>query len=138
MARSGTTTSAGLSPRSSGRHISPASICVPGNLELHEFEHDTPKVLAEGRQRGDFFFTRIAKAISEVDAAYDVVIIDCPPQLGFLTLSAICAATGTLVTIYPQLLDVASMSQFLHMSSGLLSVVRQAGEISATISFDIS
>jgi chromosome partitioning protein len=100
---------------------------VPGNLELHEFEHDTPKVLAEGRQRGDLFFTRIAKAISEVDAAYDVVVIDCPPQLGFLTLSAICAATGTLVTIYPQLLDVASMSQFLHMSSGLLSVVRHAG-----------
>jgi chromosome partitioning protein len=100
---------------------------VPGNLELHEFEHDTPKVLAGGRQRGDFFFIRIAKAISEVDTAYDVVIIDCPPQLGFLTLSAICAATGTLVTIYPQLLDVASMSQFLHMSSGLLSVVRQTG-----------
>ena len=100
---------------------------VPGNLELHEFEHDTPKILAEGRQRADLFFTRIAKAISEVDANYDVVIIDCPPQLGFLTLSAICAATGTLVTIYPQLLDVASMSQFLHMSSGLLSVVRKAG-----------
>jgi chromosome partitioning protein len=100
---------------------------IPANLELHEFEHDTPKMLADSRQRGGLFFLRIAQALSEVDANYDVVIIDCPPQLGFLTLSAITAATGTIVTIHPQMLDIASMSQFLHMSAGLLSVVRQAG-----------
>jgi len=58
---------------------------------------------------------------------YDVVIIDCPPQLGYLTLGALCAATGVLITVHPQMLDVASMSQFLHMTSGLLGVVRDAG-----------
>ena len=73
------------------------------------------------------FFARVAGALSTVDEAYDIVVIDCPPQLGYLTLGALCAATGILITIYPQMLDVASMSQFLHMTANLLSVVREAG-----------
>ena len=100
---------------------------VPGNLELMEFEHDTPKMLAEKRTADGLFFARVARAISTVDKNYDLVVIDCPPQLGFLTLSALCAATGVLITIHPQMLDVASMSQFLQMAAGLLSVVREAG-----------
>jgi chromosome partitioning protein len=101
---------------------------VPGNLELQEFEHDTPRVLAEGRRGSDrMFFSRIATALASVDDRYDVVILDCPPSLGFLTLSALCAARSVLVTIHPQMLDVASMSQFLHMTSSLLDVVEQAG-----------
>ncbi|MGA0565081.1 plasmid partitioning protein RepA [Ancylobacter sp. VNQ12] len=101
---------------------------VPGNLELQEFEHDTPRVLAEGRRGSDrMFFSRIATALASVDDRYDIVVLDCPPSLGFLTLSALCAARSVLVTIHPQMLDVASMSQFLHMTSSLLDVVEQAG-----------
>jgi chromosome partitioning protein len=47
--------------------------------------------------------------------------------LGFLTLGALCAATGVLVTVHPQMLDIASMSQFLLMTGDLLGVVHQAG-----------
>jgi chromosome partitioning protein len=101
---------------------------VPGNLELHEFEHETPKALANpGRDPTDLFFARVANALSTVDSRYDVIVIDCPPQLGFLTLSALCAATSVLITVHPQMLDVASMNQFLSMASSLLSVVREAG-----------
>jgi chromosome partitioning protein len=101
---------------------------VPGNLELQEFEHDTPMVLAERRREpGRMFFSRVATALASVDRMYDVAVIDCPPSLGFLTLSALCAARSVLVTIHPQMLDVASMSQFLHMTSGLLEVVEEAG-----------
>jgi len=101
---------------------------VPGNLELMEFEHDTPKALLSGTSRADgMFFSRIARALDEVAERYDVVVMDCPPQLGYLTLSALCAATGVLVTVHPQMLDVASMSQFLLMTHDLLAVVREAG-----------
>jgi chromosome partitioning protein len=107
---------------------------IPANLELHEFEHATPKMLAEGRKVGDdLFFARIATALASLDRAYDIVIIDCPPQLGFLTLSALCAATAVVVTVHPQMLDVASMNQFLFMTSDLLSVVRESG---ADLRFD--
>ncbi len=101
---------------------------VPGNLELQEFEHETPRILVRQRHLGDeVFFTRIASAIHSVEEMYDVVVIDCPPQLGFLTLGALCAATGVLVTVHPQMLDIASMSQFLLMTGDLLGVVHKAG-----------
>jgi chromosome partitioning protein len=101
---------------------------VPANLELHEFEHDTPKILGDqGRDSSDLFFARVAKSIADVDHLYDIVVIDCPPQLGFLTLSALCAATSVLITTHPQMLDIASMNQFLAMAADLLAVVRKAG-----------
>jgi len=99
---------------------------VPGNLELMEFEHDTAKVLGSN-DRKNIFFTRMDEAIASVADDYDVVVVDCPPQLGFLTISALCAATAVLVTVHPQMLDVMSMCQFLLMTSELLSVVADAG-----------
>lgn len=101
---------------------------VPGNLELMEFEHETPTALIERKTtNSEIFFRRVGVALAEVEPEYDIVVIDCPPQLGYLTLGAVCAATSLLITIHPQMVDVASMSQFLLMTSDLLSVVRKAG-----------
>lgn len=98
---------------------------VPGNLDLMEFEHDTPRALMQ--PNGNLFFTRIGEVLASVEQDYDVVVIDCPPQLGFLTMSALSAATAVLVTVHPQMLDVMSMCQFLLMVSNLLGVVSEAG-----------
>ncbi|MBQ4825816.1 plasmid partitioning protein RepA [Leisingera sp. HS039] len=98
---------------------------IPGNLELMEFEHDTPRALAQGN--AGLFFFRVKEALTQVDSDYDVVVIDCPPQLGFLTMSALSAATGVLVTIHPEMLDVMSMSQFLRMTADLMDVIAQSG-----------
>ncbi len=98
---------------------------VPGNLDLMEFEHDTPRALVQ--RDGNLFFTRVGDALAEVEKDYDVVVIDCPPQLGYLTMSALSAATAVLVTVHPQMLDVMSMCQFLLMVSNLLGVVADAG-----------
>ena len=100
---------------------------VPGNLELMEFEHETPKALMDAGQAQNMFFTRMDSALASVADDYDMVVVDCPPQLGFLTMSALCAATAVLVTVHPQMLDVMSMCQFLIMTSDLLSVVAGAG-----------
>jgi len=100
---------------------------IPGNIELMEFEHESPKALAERPSIDALFFARLAQALAPVERSYDVVVIDCPPQLGFLTLSALCAATAVLVTVHPQMLDVMSMCQFLIMTSDLLNVVAKAG-----------
>ena len=66
-----------------------------------------------------------ASVLREVEDRYEV--IDCPPQLGFLTLSALCTATAAIITVHPQMLDVASMSQFLAMKGQLLQVIENAG-----------
>jgi plasmid partitioning protein RepA len=99
---------------------------IPGNLELMEFEHETPRLMADGSAE-TMFFARIGEALAQIESLYDVVVIDCPPQLGFLTMSALCSATSVLITVHPQMLDVMSMSQFLSMTSELMSVVERAG-----------
>ena len=98
---------------------------VPGNLELMEFEHDTPRALAE--RSGEPFFGRVATALGSVADRYDAMVLDCPPALGYLTLGALCAATGLLVTVHPQMLDVMSMCQFLLMAADILGVVQESG-----------
>ena len=101
---------------------------VPGNLELMEFEHHTPRAMIERRARGhDVFFRRISTAIDEVADDFDVVVIDCPPQLGYLTMGALHAATAMLVTIHPQMIDILSASQFLQMTDNLMEVIEEAG-----------
>ncbi|OWV40980.1 plasmid partitioning protein RepA [Mameliella alba] len=104
---------------------------APGGLILQEFEHETPTALRNNIQPP--FYARMAAALQEVEADYDVIIFDCPPQLGYLTMSALCASTGVLITVVPNMLDVASMSQFLQMSADLLDVVSGAG---ARMEFD--
>ncbi|MEO9826876.1 MAG: plasmid partitioning protein RepA [Paracoccaceae bacterium] len=98
---------------------------IPGNLELMEFEHETPRALAGGN--AGLFFFRVRDALAQIEGEYDVVVIDCPPQLGFLTMSALSASTGVLVTIHPEMLDVMSMSQFLRMTADLMDVIAESG-----------
>ncbi len=101
---------------------------VPGNLELMEFEHHTPRAMAERSLRGaNVFFRRVGAAVAEVEEDFDIVVIDCPPQLGYLTMGALNAATAMLITIHPQMVDVASMNQFLLMTSDVMSVIEEAG-----------
>jgi chromosome partitioning protein len=101
---------------------------IPGNLELMEFEHHTPRAMIDRQSRGhDVFFRRVAGAIEQVADEFDVVVIDCPPQLGYLTMGALNAATAMLITVHPQMVDIASMNQFLLMTSDLMAVIEEAG-----------
>jgi chromosome partitioning protein len=101
---------------------------VPGNIEVMEYEHETPHVLAnKSAPKDSIFFERLRLAIAEVEDNYDVVVLDTPPSLGFLTLGAIYAATGMIVTVHPAMLDVMSMCQFLLMMDGLIGAIRNEG-----------
>jgi chromosome partitioning protein len=101
---------------------------VPANLELQEYEYETPLAMQrKDTMEGKLFYTRIGAALAEVEDQYDVVVIDCPPQLGYLTLTALTAATSVLITVHPQMLDIMSMSQFLLMLGDILKSVEGAG-----------
>ncbi|MUZ74775.1 plasmid partitioning protein RepA [Agrobacterium vitis] len=101
---------------------------IPANLELQEYEYETPLAASnKNSPEGRLFFTRISQALKEVDDRYDVVVIDCPPQLGYLTLTALTASTSVLITVHPQMLDIMSMSQFLLMLGGILQSIKGAG-----------
>lgn len=97
---------------------------APGGLMLSDFETSSAYALARDNP-GPNFFERLKAQLKTVEDDYDIVIIDCPPNLGFLTLSAIGAATGMLITVIPGMLDISSMSQFLKLIGETLDTVRR-------------
>ena len=100
---------------------------IPANLDLQEYEYDTPLEAAKRENReGRLFFVRITDALRAVDDKYDVVVIDCPPQLGYLTLTALTASTSVLITIHPQMLDV-DVNEPVPPHAGRNSAVDQQG-----------
>jgi chromosome partitioning protein len=96
-----------------------------GGLILSEYETETPYALRRGSEPP--FYLRLREAILSVEANYDLVFIDCPPQLGFLTLSALVASSSIIIPVVPNFIDVASLAQFLTMTSSLLDTIRDAG-----------
>lgn len=85
---------------------------APASLQLMDFDIDVAiATRANPNERSQVH--RLAVALAEVQDDFDVVVVDCPPQLGFLTLNAMIAATSLIVTVHPQMMDVASMSHFL-------------------------
>lgn len=96
---------------------------APARLILSEFETET----AVSAGRGVAFFERLSRAIESVEASYDVVVIDSPPALGFLTLTGLYAATSVIVPMTPSMLDLASTQQFIEMTSAYLGVIEDTG-----------
>ena len=97
---------------------------APAGLLLSEYETETAYAL---QHKLDPPFTqRLAIALDEVEEDYDLVIIDCPPQLGFTTMTSLLASTGLLITVVPSMLDVASMAQFLEMAGETVKTLEEA------------
>lgn len=58
--------------------------------------------------------TRLQAAISEIDGEYDVVLIDCPPSLGLLTVNALAAADEVMIPIQCEYYALEGLSQLLR------------------------
>ena len=56
----------------------------------------------------------LKKAVDQVRADYDFIIIDCPPSLNTLTINAMCAADTVLVPIQCEYYALEGLSQLIH------------------------
>jgi chromosome partitioning protein len=79
---------------------------IPANLRLAEAE------LALGGRIGRELTLR--RALGKVDG-YDVVLIDCPPSLGLLTVNALVAADHALLTAEAQYFALQGVEQALEV-----------------------
>ena len=80
---------------------------IPANLGLAESE------LALGGKMGREL--TLKKALREVAADYDVVLIDCPPALGLLTVNALVASDYALLSAEAQYFALQGVEQALEV-----------------------
>ena len=64
---------------------------VPSGRDLYGAEIEL--VSAISRER------RLERALAEIRDAYEIVLVDCPPSLGLLTLNALTAADGVIIPL---------------------------------------
>jgi chromosome partitioning protein len=58
--------------------------------------------------------TRLARAMAPLASGYDVVLLDCPPSLGLLTVNALAAAGEVLVPIQCEYYALEGLGQLLR------------------------
>ena len=58
--------------------------------------------------------TRLGSAIEELDDDHDVILIDCPPSLGLLTVNALTAASEVVIPIQCEYYALEGLSQLLR------------------------
>ncbi|WP_457662619.1 plasmid partitioning protein RepA [Sinorhizobium medicae] len=100
---------------------------VPGTIELGHFEREcSRRYHSEGLRYPDAS-ARMVSVLKEVEGDYDVIVIAGASESGFLAAGAFEAATGVLVTVHPQLDDIASTAMFLGLFSHSVSLIEKAG-----------
>ncbi|MBV9804681.1 MAG: ParA family protein [Solirubrobacterales bacterium] len=80
---------------------------IPANLGLAEAE------LALGGKMGREL--ALKKALREVRDDYDVIMIDCPPALGLLTVNALVASDHALISAEAQYFSLQGVEQALEV-----------------------
>lgn len=56
---------------------------------------------------------RLADALADVEPLYDVIVIDCPPSLGLLTVNALTAAHEVLIPVQCEYYSLDGLDQLL-------------------------
>ena len=80
---------------------------IPANLGLAESE-----LMLGGKMGREL---TLKKALREVKADYDVILIDCPPSLGLLTVNALVAAEYALLSAEAQYFALQGVEQALEV-----------------------
>tara|TARA_R110002167_G_scaffold93474_7_gene250507 strand:- start:17474 stop:18664 length:1191 start_codon:yes stop_codon:yes gene_type:complete len=100
---------------------------IPGNLSLSDLEINLSNLSIQQDQVKKMGMPnlRIQNAISVIRKKYDVILFDCGPNLGMLTINAVSAANSLLVPIPPMMNDLGS---FVTFTGTLDSLFNQLGK----------
>ncbi|MEM6264861.1 MAG: ParA family protein [Bacteroidota bacterium] len=78
---------------------------IPASIHLAGFE--------KNNEVGKEFI--LAEHMEDIRPDYDFILIDCPPSLGALTISALTASNYALVPLQPEFLALQGMTDFIKI-----------------------
>lgn len=90
---------------------------IPANLELQNAELSLPSISDEKIKILGSPLKRLKVALDQIKDDYDVIVIDCPPNTGILTMNAVSAVNSIIITLPPSMPDFASfvrLTKTLH------------------------
>jgi chromosome partitioning protein len=96
---------------------------IAANLQLYGSEFALAS--RQAREPNFRFYRVLADGIATISDRYDVIVIDTPPSLTFLTTNAIYAANGIVMPVPPAMMDFASSVSFFQLLSELVQVTNQ-------------
>jgi chromosome partitioning protein len=80
---------------------------IPANINLSGVDIDL--ITQEGKEFS------LKRAITPLRSEYDFIIIDCPPSLGLLTLNALSASDGVIITLQTEYFALEGLTQLMRI-----------------------
>jgi len=84
-------------------HHAEGADLMPSSIELSALEMRMVNVMSRELILRNY--------INELKPNYDVIILDCPPALGMMTINALAASDRVIVPVQPEYLSVVGMAQ---------------------------
>lgn len=80
---------------------------LPSNVNLAGLEMD----LLEKENRNE----QLKNVLNKIRSHYDFIIVDCPPNLGILTLNGLCASDGVIIPLQTEYYALEGITQLIRI-----------------------
>lgn len=101
--------------------------------ELYGAEFALPA--RQARDPGFEFWQALDVGLDPLRSEYDVIVIDTPPSMSYVTINSLFAADGVIMPIPPSALDFASSAQFWDLFFDLMNGLKQTRQVDKVFDF---